>query len=253
MDPRESAISRFRDACQGEELIVAAFLGGSLAAGTADEASDMDIYAVTRAADYERLFVRRMAFVHLWAQPLLLLESLNFEGLGFDMLHFVLDDGVHGELALGHADNFRVMHGGAHRVLVDKTGLLNGVTFAKYAPSAPERRQQVERALNWFWLDLIHFRKQRYRRHLVAMAAQLTRMRAHCNQLLAVARDQDLSIDWHGLSDRLEETVELDDPAAAGRTIAQIHEELGSALAGHFGLPYPTAVAALLSRESDHP
>jgi hypothetical protein len=249
MDPRESAVSRFRNACQREELIVAAFLGGSLAAGTADEASDVDIYAVTRAADYELLFLRRAAFVHSWAGPLLLLETLNFEGLGFDMLHFVLDDGVHGELALGHTDNFRVMHGGPHRVLVDKTGLLNGVTFAKYAASSSERRHQAERALNWFWLDLIQFRKQRYRRHLVAMAAQLTRMRAHCNQLLAVARDQDLSIEWDALTDRLEETVEIDDPAAAARAIAQIHQELGTRVASHFGLAYPTGVAALLSTE----
>jgi hypothetical protein len=249
MDPRERAVSRFRDACQREELIVAAFLGGSLAAGTPDEASDVDIYAVTRIADYERLFLRRASFVESWAQPLLLLETLNFEGLGFDMLHFVLDDGVHGELALGHADNFRVMHGGPHRVLVDKTGLLNGVTFAKYAPSSSERRQQAEHALNWFWLDLIQFRKQRYRRHRVAMAAQLTRMRAHCSQLLAVARDHDLSTDWGSLRDRLEETIEIDDPATAARAIVQIHQELGTRVASYFGLPYPTAVAALLSRD----
>jgi hypothetical protein len=248
MDPRETAVSRFRDACQREELIVAAFLGGSLAAGTADKASDVDIYAVTRAADYERFFVRRAAFVRSWAQPVLLLETLNFEGLGFDMLHFVLNDGVHGELALGHTDNFRVMHGGPHRVLVDKTGLLNGVTFVKYAPSASERRQQAERALNWFWLDLIQFRKQRYRRHRVGMAAQLTRMRAHCTQLLAVARDQDLRVNCESLSDRLEESVQIDDAAAAERAIAQIHQELGTGVASHFGLPYPTGVAALLAQ-----
>jgi hypothetical protein len=165
------------------------------------------------------------------------------------MLHFVLEDGVHGELALGHADNFRVMHGGPHRVLVDKVGLLSGVTFIKYTPSASERRQEAERALHWFWLDLIQFRKQRYRRHLVAMAAQLTQMRARCNQLLAVARDQDVSIDWASFSDRLEETVQIDDPAAASRAIVQIHQELGTRVASHFGLPYPTAVATLLSRD----
>jgi nucleotidyltransferase-like protein len=82
MDAREAAVTRFRDTCQREELIVAAFLGGSLAAGIADEASDLDIYAVTRAADYELLFRRRSTFVDSWAQPLLLLETPNFEGLG---------------------------------------------------------------------------------------------------------------------------------------------------------------------------
>jgi nucleotidyltransferase-like protein len=246
MDAREDTVSRFREACRREELIVAAFLGGSLAAGTADEASDVDIYAVTGAADYELFFARRVAFVHAWARPLLLLETLNFEGLGFDMLHFVLEDGVCGELALGHSANFPVMHGGPHRVLVDKTGLLDGVTFTPHAPSASERRQQAERALNWFWLDLIQFRKQLYRRHLVAMAAQLARLRAHCSQLLAVARTENIGVDVDAQSHRLEATLEISDPAEAAHAIGQLHRDVGSRIASHLGLRYPTDAATLL-------
>ena len=83
--------------------------GGSLAAGTAADASDVDVYAVTHAAAcYQPVFTRRVAFVHSWLGRLLLLAALNFEDLGFDMPHSVLDDGVHGELALGHPNNFRV-------------------------------------------------------------------------------------------------------------------------------------------------
>jgi hypothetical protein len=48
---------------------------------------------------------------------LLVVDTLNFEGLGFDMLHSVLDDGVYGELAPGHTGNFRVLHGGPYQVL----------------------------------------------------------------------------------------------------------------------------------------
>jgi len=72
------------------------------------------------------------------ARPSLVVDTLNFEGLGFDMLHFVLHDGVYGELALGHTDNFRVMRGGLYEVLVDKIGLLSGLTFSKHVPTRSE-------------------------------------------------------------------------------------------------------------------
>src|SRR5690242_16514442 len=132
MGAREDALLRFRDACQRDPSIVAAFVGGSIAAHTDDEVSDIDLYAVTLQPDYQHFFTRRNAFMHTWARPLLVVDTLNFEGLGFDMLHFVLDDGVYGELALGHTDNFRMMHGGPHDVLIDKIGLLSGVTFSKH-------------------------------------------------------------------------------------------------------------------------
>ena len=55
----------------------------------------------------------------------------NFEGLGFDMTAFTLADGVHGEVAYGTTANFMALHGGPHEVLVDKTGLLEGVVFPR--------------------------------------------------------------------------------------------------------------------------
>src|SRR5437016_6287420 len=105
MDARQRT-RPFPRRCQRDEVIVAAFVGGSIAAKTADDVSDVDLYAVTLQPDYERFFTRRQAFMRTWARPLVLVDTLNFEGLGLDMLHFVLDDGVYVELALGHAGNF---------------------------------------------------------------------------------------------------------------------------------------------------
>jgi hypothetical protein len=70
----------------------------------------------------------------------------------------VLDDAVYGELALGHTGKFRVMHGGPHEVLVDKMGLLSGVTFSKHVPTRSELRQQAERGLNWFWFQFASYK-----------------------------------------------------------------------------------------------
>jgi hypothetical protein len=248
VDAHEDAVSRFCNACQREELIIAAFLGGSLAAGIADEVSDVDIYTITHEVDYPAFFARREVFMRSWARPLLLIDTLNFEGLGFDMVHFVLDDGVHGELALGHSGNFRMLHGGPHRALIDKVGLLDGVTFPLHVPTAAERRRQTARALSWFWLDFIQLHKHLHRQHRLAVAAQLARLRTHCVELLVVARTQNVTVDVQVLSDRLAATVGMSDPAAAARAIAQLHQELGSRLAIHFGLPYPADVATLLSQ-----
>ena len=126
-----AAVARFRTSCERNPLVVAAFLGGSYAAGTATDASDIDIYLVTAEDDYQAFFARRQDFMLTWAQPVRLTDVLNFEGLGFDMLDFELDDGVRGQLAVGHTGNFKALHGGPHEVLVDKIGLLAGVTFPR--------------------------------------------------------------------------------------------------------------------------
>jgi predicted nucleotidyltransferase len=124
-----AAIVRFGAACEREPLVVAAFLGGSFAAGTANEESDVDVYVVAREEDYAELWARRETFVRALGEPERLVELPNFEGLGFDMVHFELADGVTGEVAYGHTANFMALHGGPHEVLVDRTGLLDGVTF----------------------------------------------------------------------------------------------------------------------------
>lgn len=123
------AIERFAAACTSHPLVTAAFLGGSYAAGTATETSDIDVYTVSEADDYPPFFAERMRFVHSWTDDATLGDVPNFEGLGFDLVTFRCPNGVWGELALGHTGNLMQLHGGPHVVLVDKRGLLEGVEF----------------------------------------------------------------------------------------------------------------------------
>ena len=123
------AVDRFGTACAEHPLVVAAFLGGSYAAGTERDDSDIDVYVVTRQEDYDAFVAGRSAFMESWGGVVWTEDVWNFEELGFDMIRFRHGDGVWGELALGHTGNFMALHGGPHRVLVDKTGLLDGVTF----------------------------------------------------------------------------------------------------------------------------
>ena len=124
-----TAMERFRTAAAADDLVLAAFLGGSYAAGRATETSDLDVYVITKREDYGAFWERRHAFVAAWGDPVSLEDVVDFEGLGFDMVLFEFRDGVHGELAFGHTDNFMVIHGGPYEVYVDREGLLDGVEF----------------------------------------------------------------------------------------------------------------------------
>ena len=131
MTPEQAtlAIERFAAACAGHALVTAAFLGGSYAAGTASEDSDIDVYAVCNEDDYLAFFAERMSFVRSWTDGATLVDVPNFEGLGFDLITFECSGGVWGQLVLGHTGNLMRLHGGPHVVLVDKRRLLKGVEF----------------------------------------------------------------------------------------------------------------------------
>jgi hypothetical protein len=115
-----AAIERFRLSCTDHPLVVAAFLGGSYAAGCARPESDIDLYVITRPDDYPKFIADRQRFICSWGNPTQLEDIWNFEGLWFDMTAFKMTDGVYGEVAYGTTENFLTLHGGPHEVLVDK-------------------------------------------------------------------------------------------------------------------------------------
>ena len=61
---QQAILERFVRACEEDERIVAAFLGGSFATGTADVGSDLDIYLVTSDEEYEGFFGERREHRH---------------------------------------------------------------------------------------------------------------------------------------------------------------------------------------------
>ena len=128
-DESIAAIESFRRACVEHPLVVAAFLGGSYAAGRAREDSDIDLYLITEPVHYAAFLEDRRRFMGSWGTPTRVEDVWNFEGLGFDMMVFALETGVHGEVALGTTETMMKMHGGPHDVLVDKSGVLAGVSF----------------------------------------------------------------------------------------------------------------------------
>jgi predicted nucleotidyltransferase len=237
-------IERFRNACAQDDRVEAAFLGGSLAAGRADEHSDLDLYVVAREDACVELVDRRQEFVAAWGDPVFVDVTRDFEGLGFDMLHFVLADGLSGEVAIAHAGNLRRIHGGPHRVLVDKAGVLEGVEFPLASPSRDERRAAGRRALSWFWLHMLGLTKALARDRLWVAQWQLNQLRRCLWRLLAAAElpAREAQLHERMLAGSL---VGFDRDqlfGAAGRLVETYHA-LAPRAAAHYGLEVPLPLA----------
>lgn len=187
LDLNRAAVERFAIACGADRAVLAAFLGGSLAAETADEESDLDLYVVVDGSRYEQFLARRERFFQAWGDPVFSAEIRNFEGLGFDMIVFTMADGVEGELALATPQNFLTTHGGPHRVLVDKAGLLSGVEFPLLSFDETPGKEEVERTLWWFWWQVRGAVKAWSRRRWWEAASQLKGARDSCLILASAA------------------------------------------------------------------
>ena len=150
----EAYVAGFAERCRQHERVVAAFVGGSLATGSADGYSDLDLYLITNSEGYGAFFDKREEFFRAWATPVFLED---FNEFGFDMLIVILEDGVQGELALAPAEDFSEIHVGAYRVLVDKGRVLEGVDFPAFQPSPEAQTETLRKQLNWFWREMALF------------------------------------------------------------------------------------------------
>lgn len=146
---RSEAIEHFRRAAEADSRISAAFLGGSLAAGTADSLSDIDIYFVVDPSGYAAFLSEVESLLRDFGRLAFFDRHSDF---GFDLVLFMFDNGVKGELGLGTTQNLKEMHVGPFKTLVDRTGLMSKVDFPLPTPmSGKSLRDYVEKQLRWYW------------------------------------------------------------------------------------------------------
>jgi len=183
----QKTVMLFHTLCQADPRIVAAFVGGSLAIDTTDEYSDLDLYLITADEKYTSFFTERSTIIHQLGKPVFMED---FNGFGFDMVLFIFDNGIKGELALAKASNFLHIHSGPYRVLVDKIGLLKEVTFPIDRVPEEEQRSTLEKLIKSFWRHLFLLTGALGRCRLLTAAGYLEGIR---RLLLQVCR---LSVDF---------------------------------------------------------
>jgi predicted nucleotidyltransferase len=179
MPPNHQAVTeRFVAACRADERVLAAFLGGSYAAGNADAYSDLDLFLITTDETYEAFCSERETFVRHLGEPLFLEDFGASDGL-----LFILADDTEGELWIGRESRFQHIYGGAHRVLLDKTGILEGVVLPEHKADPVEQVKTLRQQVEWFWHDMAHFIKAMGRGQLWFAYGELEILRQVCVNL----------------------------------------------------------------------
>lgn len=241
-------------ACQADERVVAALLGGSYARGTADAYSDLDLALITTDEAYADFFAGREAFIRLLGEPVFL------EDFGSMVtVFFILADGTEGELACGRESRFHHIHGGPYRVLLDKKHILAGAVFPWHEPALAEQIETLRRLVYWFWHDLSHFTTAMGRGQLWWAYGQIEALRLICVNLArlrqhfaAVADGYEKvehAIPGEQLSS-LQATFCPMEPSAmlqAVLVIVRFYQELAPLLARTHGITYPVALERVMS------
>jgi predicted nucleotidyltransferase len=254
-EQQRALVQRFVSACEKDKRIVAAFLGGSLAAGKADEWSDLDIYVVTTDEDYASFFDGRQAFMQGLGRAVYLED---FNGFGFDMMWFTFADGVEGELSMASESHFDHIHGGPYVSLVDKTGLLIGKTFPLYSLTEAQQLGTLHKQIYGFWGALSHFIAAIHRKQPWTAYGSLDEMRMACLKLLRLKHDFTAE---HTAYSKVEQYVSEDElraltasccslepqaMLAASLILVQEYKRVCPELAAKHGIAYPTNLERVL-------
>ena len=244
---------RFIEACETDERVVAAFLSGSYAGGTADEYSDLDFGLITTDEAYKDFYAKREAFIPLLGEPSLV-EDFDLP----NVLFFIFSDGTECELAIGRENEFTHIHTGPYRVLVDKKGTLDGVVFPPHEVDHEEQTETLRRLVYWFWHDLSHFTTAMARGQLWWAYGQLEALRLQCVDLARLRHD--FSAEAEGY-EKVEKAVLVEQLAAlrstfcpmergtmlqAGLAIVRFYKELAPDLAQAHRLTYPEDLARVM-------
>ncbi len=185
MKERALFIQKFERIAREDPRILSAFLGGSLADGTEDDFSDIDIYYILDEQSYSD-FPSQMRTRLSEMGLLVFLEQHN--NFGFDLILFIFQNGVKGELGLGTTKNLKTLHAGPYKVLVDKKGLLDGFVFPFQASlEGKDLQEYVEKQLQWYWYWYYVFLSAVARGRLWSAFTQLQQMREYAFKLIVLA------------------------------------------------------------------
>lgn len=253
-----AVLARLVEACRDDRRTVAAFLGGSLARGEADEHSDIDVSVIVADDAYAEVVSDKEAFVRTLGEPLFL-EDFGIEDVAF----VILDDGTDLELHFVRAGDLHTVRSGSHRVLLDEEGILEGLEFPPPEIDREAQVDQLRQIVTWFWHDLEHFTTAIARGQLWWAAGQLEQLRHSCVSLVrieqgVVVEDEpywklDVEISTDAL-DALRETfapIEREALLRAGRDVVSFFRRRAPAVAHTHGLEYPTALDELVGSRLD--
>jgi predicted nucleotidyltransferase len=247
---------RFVAVCRADERVVAAFLGGSYAAGTANAHSDLDLCLITTDAAYDDFWATRHAFVRMLGEPVFLED---YSSRGVDMVFFFLAKGTEAELVLGRESHFADIHGGPHQVLLDKKGILAEAVFPLHPTDHTEQVKVLRGLITWFWHDLCHHVTTPLARgQLWSAYGGLEDLRRICVNLARLRADFSAEAEGYEKVEHAVPIIQLAPLQAtccllereamlqAAQDIVRFYLELAPPLAEAHGIAYPAALERIM-------
>lgn len=174
----QAFVERFVNACQADDRIIAAFLGGSYAKGYADAYSDIDLSVITTDDSFQEFLNARESFLRSLGE-LVFLEDFDHPENAF----YIFADGTEGELYIGRQDQLSQIHAGQVHPLVDKKNILEGAVFAEEQPDLVDQTEKLRGQIQVFWHELSHFVTAMQRGEIWWAQGQLEALRAICINL----------------------------------------------------------------------
>ena len=249
-------VTRFLEACESDERVVAAFLGGSNAKGSADSFSDLDVCVITTDAAFDEFFSQREAFLQSLGN-LVFLEDFGNPNTSF----YIFADGTEGELNFGSEGHLDRIHSGDFITLLDRKGILTGVNFPEKDADESRQLEELRSNIYVFWHELSHFITAIGRGKLWWARGQLEALRSVCVNLARLQHDfmdaevgeePYFKIEYAMNVDVLSPLkptfcpMERDAMLKAAQVIVQFYAETAQNLAQAHGIPYPYEIAVLL-------
>jgi hypothetical protein len=180
----QAFLDRFVRACEADDRIAAAFLGGSYAKGYADAYSDVDLCLITTDEAFEEFFNGREAFLRSLGD-LVFLEDFGIPNIAF----YMYADDTEGELYIGRESQLGEIHSGPFRSLLDKKHLLERAEFPEQVPASAEQIEKLRSQVQGFWHELSHFITAMQRGQIWWAQGQLEALRAVCVNLARLRHD----------------------------------------------------------------
>ncbi|HLO15008.1 MAG TPA: aminoglycoside 6-adenylyltransferase [Anaerolineales bacterium] len=253
---QQAFVDRFVEACQADERVTAAFLGGSHVKGAADEYSDIDLCVITTDASGEDLYNQRASFLQALGE-LVFLEDFGIPNIAF----FVLADGTEGELNFGSESKLDQLHGGPFRTLLDKKNILADAVFSEKDSDPSHQIEQLRRNIYGFWHEMSHFITAMGRGQLWWARGQLDQLRSICVNLARLQNnfsDADVGEEPYFKIEKampkeklapLESTfcpMEKNAMLRSAQVIVKFYAEIAQPLAQTYEIPYPRDLEVLM-------
>jgi hypothetical protein len=252
-------MNRFITACQVDQRVMAAFLGGSNANGLADAYSDLDLYLITSDAAYENFIAEKATFIRLLGEPLFLEDFGRAHGL-----FYIFSDATEGELWIGREGHFDHIHAGAYRVLLDKKAILKDAIFPGHEADPTAQIEILRQQVSGFWHELSHFIKAMGRSQLWFAYGQLEALRHMCVNLARLRYnfadpsvgeepyfkvEQALPIEQLSPLQMTYCPMEYEVMLQAALTIFRFYREVAPTLARAHGIPYQADLERMMMNQ----